>query len=147
MWLAQSNPRLNGLIKDHKEAQEDALGRRYSELRVLASLQPEYTDELERADGDIQSDLSVFMLFPENGLLDYLIGDIEQAATPDDGLRPGEQRLLDELRGIRATLAAADLSDPQTWTRVGLALQKIAAEQRANIARFTPGGGDKRTLN
>ena len=69
------------------------------------------------------------------------------AAAPDDGISPVEQKLLDELRHVRGTLLDADLADPQTWTRVGQVLQKIAADQRAQIARFAPGGDNKRTLN
>ena len=105
-----------------------------------------YFYNIDRADSDVQRNLSMFMLFPENGLLDFLIGGLEQAAGPDNGILPVEQKLLDELRHVRSTLAQADLSDPDTWTRVGQVLQKIAADQRAQIARFTP-GGDKRTLN
>ena len=146
MRLAEHNDKLNGFIEEHKEAQDEALSQAYSRLRLHANGDQSITDALDRADGDVQRNLSVFMLFPENGLLDFLIAGLEQAAAPDDGISPVEQKLLDELRHVRATLREADLSDPQTWTRVGQVLQKVAADQRAQIARFAP-GGDKRTLN
>ena len=146
MNLAESNDRFAGFIKEHREAQDEALSQAYSRLRLHANGDQRITDALDRADGDVQRNLSVFMLFPENGLLDYLIAGLEQAAAPDDGILPFEQKLLDELRHIRTALREADLSDPETWTRVGLVLQKVVADQRALIARFTP-GGDKRTLN
>ena len=139
MRLAESNDRLSGFIEEHKGGQEDALSRTYSKLRGEANGDQGFIDQLDRADDDIQRNLSILMLFPENGLLDYLIANLEQAAAPDDGISASEQRLLDELRHVRSTLREADLSNPDTWTRVGVALQKIAAEQRAQIARFAPG--------
>jgi hypothetical protein len=144
--LADHNSTLAGCIEEHKEAQEEARAHAYSRLRNHANGDKIQLDALERADIDFDRDLSVFMLYPENGLLDYLVASLERAAAPDDGILPGEQKLLNELRSIRATLREADLSDPDTWTRVGQVLQDVAADQRAQIARFAP-GGDKRTLN
>lgn len=146
MRLAETNDRLSGFIEEHKEAQEDALSRTYTKLRGEANGDQNLVDQLDRADDDIQRKLSILMLFPENGLLDYLIANLEQAAGPDDGISHVEQKLLDELRQVRRTLTDADLADPETWTRVGVALQRIAAEQRAQIARFTP-GNNKRSIN
>ncbi len=146
MRLAEQNEDLAGFIEDHKEAQEDALSRTYTKLRGEANGDQALVDQLDRADDDIQRNLSMFMLFPENGLLDHLIANLERAAAPDDGIRASEQKLLDELRHIRASLREADLSDPESWTRIGQALQKVVADQRNLIARFTP-NGDKRTLN
>ena len=144
--LSEHNDRLAGFIEEHKQAQEDALSRVYSDLRSDADGDKALVEQLGRADDDVGNKLSMFMLFPENGLLDYLISGLEHAAGPDDGIRAHEQKLLDELRHIRASLREADLSDPDTWTRIGQVLQKVAADQRNLIARFTP-NGDKRTLN
>jgi hypothetical protein len=146
MRLTENNDRLATLIDEHKEAQDRALSETYSKLLSEAGGDQTLVDQLYRADDGIQRNLSVFMLFPENGLLDYLIANLEQAAGPDNGIRDTEQKLLDELRGIRSALRNADLSNPDTWTRIGQVLQKVAADQRNLVARFTP-DGDKRTLN
>lgn len=144
--LAEHNDRLAVMIEEHKESQDKTLSELYSRLLSEANGNQPLVDQLYRADDDVQRNLSMFMLFPENGLLDYLISGLEHAAAPDDGILPNEQKLLDELRNMRASLREADLSDPDTWTRIGQVLQKVASDQRNLIARFAP-GGDKRTLN
>jgi hypothetical protein len=47
-----------------------------------------------------------------------LIGDLEEAAGPDDGQRDGEQQLLGWLRDLKEAVKSADLSKSADWRRV-----------------------------
>ncbi len=145
--LAQKNQTLNDLIEEHKASQEELLRNTYAHLRDHAIGDQALLDALDAADDNVERRLPIFMLFPENGLLDYLIISIERAASFDDGLQADEQKLLDGLRRVRTVLREADLSDPQTWRRIGSALQTVAAEQYAQHGRRAPGTGGKRIIN
>jgi ribosome assembly protein YihI (activator of Der GTPase) len=60
----------------------------------------------------------MLMLFPETGLLSYIIDELETAAAADDGLSTEEQGLLDRLREVDQFMDKLDLSDAEAWQRV-----------------------------
>jgi hypothetical protein len=72
-------------------------------------------------------------LFPETSLLNYLIEELERAARPDDGLRPGEQSLKDQLKAV-AELMNSDLADVNAWRQIGDVLR---GRQSQNYVAYT----------
>jgi hypothetical protein len=64
------------------------------------------------------------MLFPECGMITYLIEELERAASPDEGLRQDEHALMQKLRFVRDGLVELDLADPHSWELIN---QRLAA--------------------
>ena len=62
------------------------------------------------------------MLFPETGLVRFLIEELEIAAGPDDGQRPEEHGLLEQLRQVNELMSHSDLADAGDWVRIRVAL-------------------------
>jgi hypothetical protein len=136
--LSRHNEKLESLLESHKNAQLDKLGQAYSSMLRHANNDQAKKDTLDGVDDQIQASLPALMLFPELGLLDYLITSIEAPAAHDEGLASGEDELLNRLRHIRETMAGADPNNVQTWRWFGHALRELSAAHRQKIARFTP---------
>ncbi len=149
--LAAHNDQLGRLLDEHRTEQEEKLGQSYTVLRGAANNDQPTIDVLDIADSNIQDILPALMLFPENGLLTFLIESLERAAGPDDGQIDGEQELLDTLRHVRHNLAHADLAKEEIWQWVGEALRQLAPpaaeddQDYPGIVRFTPNQRDQKS--
>ena len=66
----------------------------------------------------------MLMLMPDVGLIDFLIENIEAAASPDNGQRPGEQALRDRLVRVRHALADPSVLEESDWRRIEAALSR-----------------------
>jgi hypothetical protein len=80
--------------------------------------------------------LPALLLNPQAGFLGKMIDDLEAAAGPDDGQRPGEQPLLDWLRHLDQMIGSADLSQVDEWQRIQ---SQIEREGSKNVV-FMPTG-------
>jgi hypothetical protein len=92
-----------------------------SRLRDLELAAVELKEHYDRAhvteaELEIKNHIRTLLLCP--ALLETLIGDLEEAAGPDDGLRDGEQQLLGWLRDLKEAVKSADLSKSADWRRV-----------------------------
>jgi hypothetical protein len=118
---ARRNRALDTLLKRHQDEQLDRLGQMYSSLLSATNGDRKKIDALDQVDREIEETLPILMLFPENGLINFLIEELELAARPEDGLRPGEQSLKDRLKSI-LPMMRQDLSDANIWRQIGVAL-------------------------
>jgi hypothetical protein len=118
---AAANAPLRRFLMQHEEVQQSAIGQTYSSLRRAANNDATRLTALDQAESMIQERLGALMLFPDNGLLGYVVDELERAAAPDNGQQPGEQALLDLLRNVKAEMDRADLSDARIWNRVSAA--------------------------
>ncbi|MFZ4806346.1 MAG: hypothetical protein ACOYLQ_03745 [Hyphomicrobiaceae bacterium] len=140
--LTQSSQLLRRFLDEHKATQEQRVSEVYSQLRSDANGRQDLVDTLDGLAHLIDRELHIIMLFPENGLIDYLIDEIEHAARSDNGLLPGEQELHDKLVDIRDRMGASDLGRPDTWQGVTEALRHMVDNQHEILKRFTPRAGE-----
>ncbi len=138
---AATNGQLRRLLDLHGEAQQNAIGQTYSSLRRAANNDPLRLEGLHEAEKMVQDRLGALMLFPDNGLLGYLIEELERAAGPDNGQQPGEQALLELLRQVKWDLDRSDLADARAWEKIGAAFAAHGQAQQT-IVHFQrhPGG-------
>jgi hypothetical protein len=118
---AKRNRKLDDLLRNHRKAQEERLSVTYSSLLKATNANEQKRVALDQIDGELAETLPALMLFPETGLLNYLVDELERAARPDDGLLPGEQSLKDRLMAV-AALMRLDLADVNAWRQIGVAL-------------------------
>jgi hypothetical protein len=134
--LGEASETLFEHLREHKSTQEREIAAAYSDLRGVADGRDDLIDLLDGIDGDVQRNLPALMLFPENGLLADIIGRLEAAAAPDNGLRAVEQKLLGRLRTIRDYLEQSDLGEQHTWKWVNVQLKQLAGHDQSNIEPF-----------
>jgi hypothetical protein len=116
---AEGNRRLRQLIHQHEEIQTATLADEYSLLRDETASEPGKRQILEAVDKEIEDLLPLLILFPEIGLIGFLVEKLERAAAPDDGLLANEQLLLDRLRHANSLLhAGGHLSEAVLWRQV-----------------------------
>ena len=118
---ALRNAALDKLLKRHQEEQLERLSQMYSKLLSVAGGDQAKREILEQVESEVLETLPILMLFPENGLLSYLIDELEHAARPDEGQRAGEQSLKDRLKAIQPMMFR-DLTDANNWRHIGAAL-------------------------
>lgn len=115
MSIGRSNADLGKYLANFQRHQlalmEEALGRLNAETRD----DPRKRQILDAVQNRIEEDHSAYMLFPECGMLTYLLEELERAAQPDDGLRHEEHALMQQLRHVRDGLDQLDLADPESW--------------------------------
>ena len=117
--LARGNRRLGQLLDNHRNAQEDALGQTYSSLKAGTGGDQARIELLDGIDNEVQNLLPALMLFPENGLIGYLIEELERGFEHNPANFPvAEQALVTLLRQIKWDLDRADLSKAQEWNRI-----------------------------
>ena len=124
LTVGRSNPDLDRYLSDFQRKQLAAIED------VLNRLVDETADDsrkrqlLESVQDRIENDHSAYMLFPECGMITYLIEELERAASPDEGLRQDEHALMQKLRFVRDGLVELDLADPHSWELIN---QRLAA--------------------
>lgn len=133
---AASNWDLSQLIRHHQSQQERDLDDMYQSLKNGAHGDQRKINELDRVDQSIREALPALMLFPETGLLRYLIDELETAAGPDDGQRPEEHVLLEQLRQVSELMGRSDLADADAWVRIRAALSEKARGDTPRIVRI-----------
>ena len=87
---SKKNESLGILLRAFQDEQDRVLSEVYSRLRRETDGDERKLSVLDGIDGRVRDDLLLYMLFPEMGLVRYLIEELEAAAQPDDGLDHGE---------------------------------------------------------
>lgn len=135
----KSRADLGHFLRQFQNMQESKLSAAYSDLVSENDGDERKAAILMSAEDQIQTNLALYHLFPEAGLLDYLIDELERAAQPDDGLQDGEQMLKDKLRFVREGLDELNLSNPRSWDEIK---QRLSAGARNGsndfYKRFAP---------
>jgi hypothetical protein len=145
-WKALERLAINGrvlgaLLKRHRDSQMHALGDAYSRRLNMVPNNPEKKRILDEVDKWVEQWLPALMLFPENGLVHYLIDELERAAGPDNGQQHGEQALRTMLCHVRDSFASERLADASEWQKISAAFDAHASDQhnifvlRQNAAR------------
>jgi hypothetical protein len=115
---SKKNENLGFLLREFQSDQDRILSEVYSGLRREIGGDERKQSLLDGVDGRVRNDLTLYMLFPETGLISYLIDELEIAAQPDDGLVHGEQHLKDQLKYVREALGKLDLDNPRSWDEI-----------------------------
>lgn len=123
---ADRNQRLHELMGEYQNQHNLALSEEYSRLRSEIDGNGQRADILDRADRDVNELFPILMLFPETGLISYIIAELETAYA--NGLTVDEQELLDRLRDVQQVMADLDLSEVEAWQMVEEAL--ISVDER-----------------
>jgi hypothetical protein len=133
---AERNGALRDLIKRHEDDQDAALATEYTILRREVAGDPRRANVLEGVDQEIKASLPLLILLPGNGLLEHLTSELERAAGPDNGQKPGEQELLNSIREANRLVGHGDVADPRHWRRVAAALAgTVPFPRRADAGR------------
>jgi len=111
-------PDLGQFLRKFQTMQNNDLSAAYSELVSEVGGDTRRRAVLDNVEERIQTDLALYNLFAESGLISYLIEELEAAAQPDDGLQDGEQDLKDQLRFVREGLGQLNLSSPRSWEEI-----------------------------
>lgn len=137
---SKKNENLGHLLSTFQNEQERGLSHVYSRLRSENDGDERKQSVLDSIDGSVSADLSLYMLFPELGLVSRLIDELETAAQPDEGLAHGEQDLKDQLKSVQEALGRLDLDNPQSWQEIR---QKLAMRTGSDFRFFNkPTGRD-----
>lgn len=133
-----SNPRLHQLIDSYQRERNAELAEEYARLRSEIGNSRQRNDILDTAEGRISEVFSNLVMFPEMGLLSFIIGQLEAPAAYDDGLTPDEQVLLDRLRAVERFIGDLDLSEAEAWQRVEEALLRFDGEDAPELLNGKP---------
>jgi len=129
----KKNENLGFMLRDFQNEQDRILSEVYSRLRSEIGGDDRKQSLLDGVDGRVRNDLTLYMLFPETGLISYLIEELEAAAQPDDGLVHGEQLLKDQLKYVQEALGRLDLDNPHSWDEIR---QRLATHSGRDIPNF-----------
>ncbi len=116
--VGRANPDLAAYLETFKKSQENQLVKTMSALARQDDIHPQKRTLLDRVEGEIVDNFSLYMLFPEFGMISYLIEQLEFAAQPDEGLRNEEHYLLEQLKFVRDGLNELNLNDPHSWEEI-----------------------------
>lgn len=130
---SKKNESLGFLLREFQNDQDRILSEVFSGLRSETEGDERKLSLLDGVDGRVRDDLPLYMLFPETGLVSYLIEELEAAAQPDDGLVHGEQQLKDQLRSVRDALGRLDLDNPQSWDEIR---KRLAVRSGTDLRNF-----------
>ncbi|MET0431179.1 MAG: hypothetical protein ABWZ86_01770, partial [Hyphomicrobium sp.] len=130
---SKKNENLDFLLREFQNEQDRILSEVYSRLRSENGGDERKQALLDGVDGRVRNDLTLYMLFPEMGLVTYLIDELENAAQPDDGLVHGEQDLKDQLKYVREALGKLDLDNPRSWDEIR---QRLAMRTGTEFRNF-----------
>lgn len=120
---SKKNENLDFLLREFQNGQERLLENVVSRLRREIGGDDQKQRLLDGVDDRVHEDLTLYLLFPETGLINTLIDDLETAAQPDEGLAHGEQDLKDQLKNVQEALGRLDLDNPRSWDEIR---QKLA---------------------
>ncbi|WP_045835117.1 hypothetical protein [Hyphomicrobium sp. 99] len=120
---SKKNENLDFLLREFQNGQERLLEDVVSRLRREAGGDDRKQRLIDTVDDRVHEDLTLYLLFPETGLISTLIDDLETAAQPDEGLAHGEQDLKDQLKNVQEALGRLDLDNPRSWDEIR---QKLA---------------------
>ncbi|MBA2125766.1 hypothetical protein DLM45_05940 [Hyphomicrobium methylovorum] len=127
---AKHNGVLGRLLRELEQDWERDFTKTYNRLRAQTGGHKLKQAVLDRAHDYVGEDQAHYLLFPELDLVNNLIQQIEHAAQFDDGLRPGEQDLRDQLKLVRNELDRLDLNDPESWD---LIRERLAMRPRPDL--------------
>lgn len=141
---AAQNAELENLLRHFQSQQEKSLYQTYVSLKEETGGDQRKINVLDACENLIVETLPALMLFPETGLVRHLIDELEIAAGPDDGQRPEEHVLLEQLRQVSELMSHSDLADAGDWVRIRAALTDRGRNEFPRIVRIPqrrPGGG------
>ena len=137
----RKNELLGMMLRAFQDEQQRLLGLTYTNLRSETNGDSRKATVLDAVNDQLDEELSLYLLFPEMHLIDYLIEEIESAAQPDDGQQPGEQALRDQLKYAREGMGQLNLSKPSSWDEIR---QRLAAGYRQDLPNFMNKFGPRR---
>ncbi|MEQ8824395.1 MAG: hypothetical protein RIC14_08475 [Filomicrobium sp.] len=125
------NAILNGHVDRFGNDRDVDFSKVYSSLRSdVGSSSPEAADQLERVMSELNQQLPVLLLFPELGLIPYLIERLEDANVAGHDLNDAEQHLLQRLRNVNELIRQTDLTDVDTWQQIKDTISGWEADER-----------------
>jgi hypothetical protein len=127
------NPTLRHVLQDFQKDQDRRLETVYGDLAEEAGGDETKAQLLSDMFHQVRECLPTLMLLPELGLLNFLLENLEAAAAPDNGQRPGEQVLRDRLARVRNALRDADTGDEHEWRRIEAEL--LSHDDLPNVIR------------
>jgi hypothetical protein len=136
--------RSDRLLHERLTVLEGELRRRLGEVHT--ALADEFKGQVAALDklydtvAAVGERIPALMLLPESGLLAGLIEDLEKAAEEDDGLKPGEDMLLERLRSLRKDLKSMDAADQSAWQRIEDKLGHLLEDSSAKTIAITLNG-------
>lgn len=129
----ENNAVLRNVLQSYLKNQETRLAEGYRALAAEAGNDPVKEQLLAEMRAQVQDCRPMLMLLPQSGLIDNLIENLEAAAAPDNGQRPGEQALRDRLVRVRDTLRDAPVLDEAEWRQVEADL--LSRDDLPNVLR------------
>ncbi len=120
---------LDTFQKEQGQVLDDAIQRLYQE----AGENNTKRQIVDLVQNRMEEDHAHYMLFPESGMISYLIEELERAAQPDDGLLQEEQSLLQQLKYVRDGLNELNLADPVSWAEIN---QRLAPRKAQRFPGF-----------
>jgi hypothetical protein len=120
---------LDTFQKEQGQVLDDAIQRLYQE----AGENNTKRQIVDLVQNRMEEDHAHYMLFPESGMISYLIEELERAAQPDDGLLQEEQSLLEQLKYVRDGLNELNLADPLSWAEIN---QRLAPRKAQRFPGF-----------
>ncbi len=132
---SKKNESLEFLLREFQNGQERLLEDVLARLRKETGGDERKQRLLDSVDHRVSEELTLYLLFPETGLISTLIDDLESAAQPDDGLAHGEQDLKDQLKNVQEALGSLDLDNPRSWDEIRQKLAMRTGTDFWNIMR------------
>lgn len=131
--ISHSNANLANYLdtfqKEQGQVLDDAIQRLYQE----AGENNTKRQIVDLVQNRMEEDHAHYMLFPESGMISYLIEELERAAQPDDGLLQEEQALMEQLKYVRDGLNVLNLADPSSWAEIN---QRLAPRKAQRFPGF-----------
>ena len=106
----ETNERLRRFLKENIDYRDTLLDGTYTNLRRANAGDRMRADMLDKAELQVSQDMSKLMLFPELGVIDNLIENLEHAEALEAGLDSKERKLLLQLRRVQQVMDTADES-------------------------------------
>ena len=131
------NPRLDHLVDEFRQKPGEALSREYSNLRSEIGGDRALLDVLDSVDTGIHENLPVLLLFPELGLISYLLYQLEEAVAEDPRANLEEEDLLTRLRAVDNIIRQVDLGDATAWLQIKDTLAGQDDPNRGSSSRRT----------
>ena len=130
------NRRLDSLVAEFANDRDFRFSAKYSSLRSeFGASGPEVADLLEHVMSEIEQSLPVLLLFPELGLMRYLIEQLEDANMNGRELSQSEQKLQKRLREVDQLIRQTDLSDAGAWQQIKDTLEGWETNERDVTSR------------